>query len=694
MPFCVDLQSRRLPAICTGLVCLVAWHTPAVAQTLGVTELPGIVITTANKRPQVANVGQRGDQTDSPGDSGATAQTDANISIKTVTELRAAGVETISDLEKVFPGLVIRTRGNRAYGSITVRGVSSPDFYNPSVQVLVDGVPQASAAFTQDLLNIERVELLRGPQGVLYGANAFGGVLNIVTRKARRNEAQLSGTVSNLQPSTVGNATAVLVPGTLFLDTAFKRTWDRGEVDNTLTGDERIDSGIAFAGRASLRYAPANGPFDFALTYAYDKVRTHEEVYLRDSLVEAREYDVPFPVGLLDRKTHTASANWNYRLGNFFTLTGITAYQDVSYAREVQGFSTPESEEAISQEIRLAYTGPGPLAGVVGFYYRDSDFAREVEFRSDENEIGTTTTAGFGELTYRATARLDFTAGLRLTLDKSTIDYSLPTLSIQQSGTESFRSVQPRLGIGYKLTDSARAYASVSRGYKPGGFQHAIINPFSASDFAAYDPETAWNYEAGVQASLFNGALNFKSAVYHIVSKDKQIYTGVVPLQVLRNAGEAESTGIELEATVRPTDQLMITGSANLGRHKFTDFVDPISGTVFTGNRVPYAPDVTINLLGRYQFDSRLFNATPALVAAMRYVSTTYFDEGNTLSEDGVATFDAALELDWNNRTFLRLFANNLTDRVYRQYSFQSGPQVLSLPSQGRLIGLTVTQKF
>ncbi|MFD0388242.1 TonB-dependent receptor plug domain-containing protein [Tistrella bauzanensis] len=112
----------------------------------------------------------------------ALGQIDSSVTVRTAEELAEAGVTRLDDLDRVFPGLVIRARGNRAYTGVTIRGVTSPDFYNPAVQVYVDGVPQDAAAFAQELVNVERVELLRGPQGTLYGRNAHGGVINVITR--------------------------------------------------------------------------------------------------------------------------------------------------------------------------------------------------------------------------------------------------------------------------------------------------------------------------------------------------------------------------------------------------------------------------------------------------------------------------------------------------------------------------------
>lgn len=683
----------------------------AGSQTEEAVELPPIEVevTTANKRPQRARPTAKAqpsgpsnlagtDETGVGGGAGLTGgepaeAADGNISVRSAEELRTAGVTTVADLEKVFPGLTIRSRGNRAYTNVTVRGITTADFYNPAVQVLIDGVPQAASAFAQDLVDVERVEFLRGPQGVLYGANAFGGVINIISRKLRETTARVAGTVGNLERSVVATGTAVLAKDSLFLDLGAKRSRDPGEIDNAFTGEDGIDTSDVWSGRASLRYAPANGPFDIALTYAREDADSKEETYIRDVLLKERVYDVPIPQGFLQREIDTASAAWNYRFGSGFTLTGISAYQDVAYDRDVFGMPFPESEEAFTQEIRLAYAGAGPLTGVAGLYYRDSDFTRNAVTMGAVNEIGTESIAGFGELTWHVTNRLDLTGGVRFSQDKSTLDYALPAFALEMRDEKTYSAAQPKVSIAYQIDESTRVYALASEGYKPGGFQHAISNPANPAEFDPYDPETAWNYEVGLSTRLFS-TLDVSAAVYHIVSKDKQIYVGPVGLQTIRNAGEAESTGVELEATWRPNRNLTILTTAAFGRSEFTDFVDAASGNTYTGNRVPYAPDVTATLNARYVFDQRVLSAELAFTGNIRYASTTYFDEANTLSQEPFAIYDAGVELNWDNGLGLRFFVDNISDEIYREYSFMYGPTQLSIPSEGRFVGVTLSAKY
>ena len=676
-------------------------------------ELPAVEVTTANKRPQKTRpavksttrkttpaagtsetgVGGGAGQGDGAQANAHAEIADANISVRSAEELRSAGVTKVADLEKVFPGLTIRSRGNRAYTNVTVRGITTADFYNPAVQILIDGVPQASSAFAQDLVDVERVEFLRGPQGVLYGANAFGGVINIISRKSRTNTAQVIGTVGNLERSVVATGTAVLAKDALFLDIGAKRSRDPGEIDNAFTGEKGIDNSDVWSGRVSLRYAPSNGPFDMALTYARENANSKEETYIRDALLKERIYDVPIPQGFLKREIDTASAAWNYRFGRGFTLTGISSYQDVSYDRDVFGYAFPESEEAFTQEVRLAYTGNGPLTGVAGIYYRDSDFMRDSVAMGSINKIGTESVAGFGELTWHLTRRLDLTGGARFSQDTSSLDYSLPAYAMQVRNQETYTSVQPKVSLAYEIDEATRVYALASEGYKPGGFQHAISNPANPAEFNAYNPETAWNYEVGLSTRVFS-TLDVSAALYYIMSNDKQIYVGPVGLQTIKNAGSAESKGIELEATWRPNRNLTVLTTAAFGQSEFTDFVDTASGSNYNGNRVPYAPDVTATLNARYILDQRVMSGELAFIGNFRYASTTYFDEANAISQGPIAIFDAGVELNWDNGVGLKFFVDNLSDEIYREYSFMYGPTQLSIPSQGRFVGATLTAKY
>ena len=251
---------------------------------------------------------------------------------------------------RFFPESVIENRGNRAYANFTVRGVSSPDFYNPAVQVYIDGVPQAYSAMVQDLENVDHVEFLRGPQGTLFGRNGFAGVLNIVTRKPREATATVTGTAADRRKDIGVSATGVVIPAdTLFLDLSLKAIDQIGQIRDIARGNEPIDNSRSFNGRAGMRYAPKGGPFDANVWASHDRLSSHEETAILDEDVPARIYRSPllgYPYNNIDRNITTTGLNWNYRFGEF-TLSNMTSYQDVELKRQLFGFQFPGNDRRI-----------------------------------------------------------------------------------------------------------------------------------------------------------------------------------------------------------------------------------------------------------------------------------------------------------------------------------------------------------
>lgn len=669
------MKSAASVALMVGTATSAAW-----AQ--GAPQSLSEVVVTANKREQAID------------------RVDGGVSVVTADQLRDNDVRTVDDLQKVFPGVTIENRGNRAYANFTVRGISSPDYYNPSLQVYIDGVPQAASAMVQDLSNVERVELLRGPQGTLYGRNAFGGVLNIITRKPRENTATVFGTAADRRLEAGFAATGAIVPDTLFLDMSVKALEQIGQLRDSNGSNNAIDGSKAFNGRIGLRYAPTGGPFDANTWVSHDSLTSYEETAVLDSDVKDRIYRssvLAFPYNRIDREITTAGLNWNYRFGEV-TLSSTTSYQTVDLKRRLFGFQFPETTNTFNQEVKLAYDGGGRLKAVGGIAYLNEGFTRNAYValpQASKNKVQSESLAVFGEATYALTDQLDLTAGARGAIDWSSINFTgldFATFSpLAFNNNAEFRSFQPKVSLGYQLNSQTRLYALVSQGYKPGGFNHAVS---FAADALAYQPETAWNYEVGSRSSLWDGRLILSAAAYYIKSKDKQIYVGPIGLQVIRNAGEAESTGVELEATLKPTDRLTLTANANFGRSEFTNFIDPLSGVNYNGKQVPYAPDVTANLFGRYVIAQTLVPAEVAFTAAAHFVSTVYFDEANTLAQGGYGTYDVGLEFALPKGPTFKVFAQNLTDEVYRTNSFVFSGTKLSTIGQGRLVGVSGRLSF
>ncbi|WP_243977683.1 TonB-dependent receptor [Methylobacterium sp. E-045] len=616
---------------------------------------------------------------------------DGAVSAVTAARLADNDVRNVSDLQKVLPGVVIESRGNRAYANFTIRGISSADFYNPAVQVYVDGVPQASANLAQDLFDVSRVELLRGPQGTLYGMNAFAGVLNITTEKPRFNRVDVFATAAD-RLFEIGTATtSVLVPDTLFLDLGFKERYFTGQIRDINRNRDDIDWSNGLSGRAALRYAPAGGDFDANLFASHDSLRSREETYILDSDVKARAFRssvIPFPYSFLGREATTAGLTMNYRLSDV-TFSSVTSFQGVELDRRIFGQSFPETYQSLYQEFRAAYDAGGPFKGVAGIAFFDNEFTRRAS--GTRNAVDASSVAMFGEGTYALTDLLDLTVGARVAYDWSSIRFNGGGFGFNFNNDADFTNFQPKISLGYQVDPTTRIYALVSEGYKPGGFNRTVASPLDA---VAYKPERAWNYEVGARTDMLNGMATVSGAFYRIESSNQQIFAGPVGFQVLRNAAEGTSTGVEVELTLRPTDRLTLTAQGSLGRSEFSDYTDPVTGQRIAGGRTPYAPDLVTNVGFRYRIDQTWIPAQMALTGAARTVSRTYFDPNNVFSQGSFTTFDTGLDFAFGDASTLRVFANNLTDRTYRTYSFAFGPATLSTIGQPRIVGVSWRTRF
>jgi pesticin/yersiniabactin receptor len=632
---------------------------------------------------------------------------DAAISARSAEDLQKAGVTKVQDLDKVFPGLEIKPRGSQAYPDVSIRGVTSPDFYSPSVQVLVDGVPQDPTYFTQDLLNVERVELLRGPQGTLYGANAYGGVINIITRKPDdTTRTHVEATVSNIYQETQGTVSGPLAPGTLFGELSVGLGRELGAIDDLRTGESDIDDSSDRNARVKLRYAPSGSPWDVTFSAQHEERNSNEEVALasiHDKSFDSALFGHPY----YDREVNTLTLSASYDFGDG-KLTSITAFQDRTLDRLAYQLYQPEEQQTLSQEFRYAFgENGGPWSGVVGAFFQDTDFTRETgvfetafgpTIGASENGIVSTSYALFGEATYKLTDSVDITSGARFSYDKSEIAFDrgavplpfYPALAFQEEAD--FTAISPKAAIGWQVDEHNRVYALVSRGYKPGGFNHTVT---SAEDAEAYDPETSTNMEIGWKASLLDDRVQLRTAAYAIYAQGKQIYvsaadptSAALGLLVLRNLGDARRTGVEAEVTAKPFDAMRVTAGATYGKSVFVDAVDPITGADYDGNRLPYAPDFTAKATFEYFLPKFGLPGDISLRGGVRYYSESFFDPANTLRQGGYPLFDAAIDWRLEKGLEVSLFADNIADKEYRTYSFSGGGTAFSTIGDGLVVGL------
>lgn len=614
----------------------------------------------------------------------------STVDVANADALRIRNIEKVADLDRIFPDVNIRTRSSRAYANFTIRGQASLDFYNPSTQVYVDGLPQDSFNLSRSLPGgVESVELLYGPQATLYGRGALGGVINITTRKPD-NELRfgLDGGVTNRGVSGTAYANVPIIDGVLYGDATFTGQHEKDPYTTMMT-NERVGGSDDINGQMRLRYAPDGSPLDVMVSAGRGRVTSTEEHFVMERMLKDR-IALPIP-SKYTLDTWNFGINASYDLGNA-TVTALTGYQKSDFDRTVFGSYTPEKQWTLSQELRIASNPDqgNAIDYVAGLYYQHLDFVRNLPAMRQVARQKIDSYAAFADVTWHATDRLDITPGLRFDYERAAAQASG---MINFGKDNSFTALSPKLGASYGLTDELRVYGLFSTGFKAGGFTRTVT---SLNNSFTYDPQTTYNGEVGLKYR--NAAETFEAQVstYYNVTKDYQMFVGVQPFQYLQNVGEVTAKGVDVKVRARPTDELGVTVGLGYNRSEFTEYRDPTGGKAnFTGKTVPYAPALTANLMVDYRYE---LGDGSALVpyAALNYVDRVYFDETNTVGQKGYALVDLGFKWELDKKVAAEAFVTNLFDKTYTTYGFNAGApygNVYQL-GEGRTFGVRANLTF
>ncbi|NKA07294.1 TonB-dependent receptor [Ralstonia solanacearum] len=640
--------------------------------------------------------------------SGQTA--DSATSVASGARLRAAGVARTDELGKLFPELTVTPRSSRAYTLFGMRGTPSSDFYSPAVTVYVDGVPQDMAYFTQPLPDVEQVEVLRGPQGTLYGRAAQGGVINIVTKKPNnRFGAQASVDVNNLTRRTDLSVRGPLVKDLLYGDVSAYFDDRPGTLKNPATGADQLDSGREALGRARLRWTPRDTDLDATLSVSHDRYRSHEEYFqaydLKDRhAIASSPFDLTEPS--LTRTVTQAALSVDYYLRGW-KLSSVSAYQDRRLERVLTtGNTDPENQKTFSQELRVATSGDvkRPVDGVFGLYYEKQAFERDRGIAvpgvsaflfpgPSRSESNLRSMAAFGEGVWHATERLDLTAGLRYGIDSADIHYNRTgAAALSFAGDKTFRSLTPKVSVGYQAAPGWRVYGLYSEGYKAGGFNRIADNSAGSIPYSA---ERLRNVEVGFQADLLGKRLRLDGALFHSRTSNLQAQVVSGLFQMLSNVGDARATGVELNGTWLATPDLTLRAGGAWTTSKIYSYSAPQGNLDLTGKRVPYVVPLSLRASGEYRFRPQGMQGRLRWNVGMTYSGDMWFDAANTLRQPAYALLDTSLSWDINKHLTVVGYVDNLTDRAVRTYAFSLGTfGTFAQYGQGRTIGLRLQARL
>jgi iron complex outermembrane recepter protein len=672
--------------------------------------------------------------------------------------LNAAGVQQAGDLVQIAPSLQFGERFGNVFFSLRGIGQAGQDIGNQSgVSVSQDGVPYLSQfMLNATFLDVERVEVLRGPQGTIAGRNATGGAINIYNKRPTDEiEGEVAATIGNYELLAVrGIVSGPILSDRLLGRIALQSEQADGWLTNAYLGVKKNDTD-RILGRATLLGRIGD---TFEATLGVEVLRDRSDPQFVTIFGRARA-EIPMPAEVLglpmddidnltvytdksdrrDIESFKTTLNMQWDLSHKVRLASVSSYID--YDLELTNLDNDGTiadrsdfplvgvyQSQLSQELTLTADISDRFDLIAGVYYLRGDSREDLIlnlpalpepnndylFASDET---LDSYAVYGQARFRLTDALRITAGGRYTTESKTYEnstrFDLIGYSLSSRDEGSWDAFTPRVVVDYAPSDKLLAYVSASRGFKAGGFR-----TFSGTDtdvIDQFDPEFVWNYEAGVKARLLANRVRVGGNVFYMdYTNLQQVIFRFDPVSnrrviTVENASAAHIQGLELEFDAIPFKGLYIMGSGTLLEAQLDEAssVDPILPATpstppvnLTGNRLPQAPSWQYSLSAEYRtpISDKL---SLRLRADYRRQGKIYFDvfndELNTQKSYGLLNLSATLESadgDWQ----LTAFGRNVTDTRYISQALTASDALGAVFAGGlgapRMYGLSLARRF
>jgi iron complex outermembrane receptor protein len=675
--------------------------------------------------------------------------------------LENTGAQDITELTRYTPSLTLQAaRGSNSTLISFIRGVGQQDplwGFEPGVGLYVDDVyiarPQAAVL---DIFDIERIEVLRGPQGTLYGRNTIGGAIKYVTRRIGDEPA---GRVR----ASVGtdNQRDLIVSGEVPMgdqwgfSVAYARYLRDGYGTNLNTGNDHYNKDVT-AARASLEFAPSDNVF-FRL--AGDLVIDDSNArhgYRELAPQPGSIYDTNAGAGDANRvETGGLSLTGEWSLSDTLTLKSITAYRSGQTRGNIDFDNLPQpildipaayDDNQFSQEFQALFEGER-WSGVFGVYYLDATASGAFDTvvgavnltTLTSGSVDTESFAVFGDVSFDVTDALSLSVGGRWTQDDktgtvfrqqylgirsprflNTAAVPLGAPRTNYTASETFEQFTPRISVAYEFSPELNAYASWSEGFKSGGFDmrgDAVLFPGTVD---GYDPETVETFEIGLKGSLFDRRLNFATAIFDSSYQDQQITTqypaGATVASVVDNVGASSIRGWEFEGTLRVSDSLVFNTALSYIDASFDEFLAYIP-TGPLNQTCTSQPGCVVDVSS-----ARAFQNTPEWQGTLGASYSHLFGDGSSLVITPSASYRGDyqlfetpsplldqeaywlvdLSLVWtsaSDRWTVGVYGKNLTDEEYRVggYSFPGallGDSIIGFYGPPQTVTATVGVKF
>ncbi|NMC38988.1 MAG: TonB-dependent receptor plug domain-containing protein [Bacteroidales bacterium] len=619
----------------------------------------------------------------------------ASVSVISSSDITENQIRNLSDISSAAPNFFMPDYGSKLTSPVYIRGIGSR-INSPSVGLYVDYVPYfEKAAFNFDFFDIQRIEILRGPQGTLFGRNTMGGIINIVTTSPMDyNGSQINLSAGNYGTYSINGGHYGRINDQIGYSLALNYLHNDGFYSNAFSG-EKVDklNSYGFRNRMIFEVTPRLTIENIAGLEISSQGGYPYAIY-NDSLKAAEEINYN-QYSSYDRKLFSDALILRYS-GRNYEIAATSSYQYLDDLQNIDQDFTADSlyfisqyqkQHMLSQEVILRSTGNRNynwLFGIYGFSQAfnnavDVDaYAQKMEYlkKYDHDIIG----AAFfhqSSLENFIVKNLTITAGLRIDLEKDKLKYYYDrTLRgnyavLEDTLYPSLNSVElmPRFALNYNF-NNIDFYVVAARGYKTGGFNSTFERP----EDLTFNPEFSWNYEAGVKSSLFNRKLYTDVALFYIDWKNQQIYQTVPSGRgsMLKNAGHSSSMGGEVTLKTGPLRGLEFMLAYGLTNAKFISHKVNES-TNYNNNYLPYVPRNTLALQATKTItlkNSRLIDIVRFNIL-YRGLGQIWWNEENSHRQDYYGLVDARFSFGRKSVQF-DIWTKNLMNKEYASFWFEA----------------------
>lgn len=569
----------------------------------------------------------------------------SSISAVDAETVRNLGIQQLSELSNHVPNLAIES-STSLNSAVYIRGVGANSRnigFDTRVGVYLDGVYLGqSPALNQELFDLQRIEVLRGPQGALFGKNTVAGAINLISRQPSFTpETWVTARVGNYGERQAGARVNLPVSDSLALKLSLNRAQRDGFTENIFDGSD-VGNRDAFSWRVQLRWEASDR---LSVNASLDGLRTREAGEYGNAVTNtfgtalSPEYARPREVNLNtptrdNRDVKGAAVDVAYKLESGATLKSISSWRetdffstnDVDYSPlDILSLDFSDSYKQYTQEFQWISAAGGRLEYVAGvyLYQQDADTNRTARVGSLAAALGTTpgallptigsvrtrNAAFYANFDYDLMSRLSLGVGFRLSWEEKAVDYSIDSRKIPAFGlatgafsdTRSDEDFSPTITLSYALTPRTTAFARYAHGYKSGGYNLDFVSQAVFPNGLEFRKETATSFEGGIKGDVLDRRLTFSATAFQTEFDDYQVdqfqNMGATVAIVIGNASKVRSRGIELEGGFRATDRLSFNLGLGYQDAIFTSFPGGGAlGTDASGRRIPGASKIQANL--------------------------------------------------------------------------------------------------